>query len=82
MSNVIVLNDNIFTKLEKNAERKGVSPEVWIEDIVNQEFTLSNLRRFSDKERAEMNAYSKSLDVRFSEIMKHRYQKKMGIDRK
>lgn len=82
MSNVIVLNDAVFTKLEKNAAKKGVSPEVWIENVVNQEFKITSLPQFSDKERAEMNAYSKDLDGRFAEMMKKRYRKKMGLDRK
>ena len=48
MSNVIVLNDAVFTKLEKNAEKEGVSPEVWIENVVNQEFKIISLPQFSD----------------------------------
>jgi hypothetical protein len=82
MSNVIVLDDAVFTKLEKNAEKEGVSPEVWIENVVNQEFMFAHLPKFSDKDRAEMNGFSKDLDRRFAEMMKKRYRKKMGLDRK
>lgn len=82
MSNVIVLDDARFTKLEKNAEKKGVTPEVWIKEVIDQEFELANLPRFSDEERADMHFYSKDLDRRYAETMRKRYQKKLGLDKK
>ncbi|CAN5440321.1 hypothetical protein BH10ACI2_BH10ACI2_23710 [soil metagenome] len=80
MSSVITIEDSVFTKLEKNAKTKGVTPEVWIENVVDQEFKLANLPRFSDSERVEANKYSKELDRRLGESMKERYRKKMGLD--
>jgi len=82
MSNVIVLNDAIFTKLEKNAQKRGVTPEVWIEDAVDKEFKIAHLPRFSDSERTAANEYSKELDRRYAELMKKKRLKKMGLDKK
>ncbi|MFN0278520.1 MAG: hypothetical protein ACKVRN_07955 [Pyrinomonadaceae bacterium] len=82
MSNVIVLDDAIFTKLEKNAQKRGVTPEVWIENVVDKEFEIANLPRFSKGERTAANEYSKELDRRYAELMKKKRLKKMGLDKK
>ncbi len=82
MSQVIELPDNIFKKLKRNAEKNGVTPEVWIEDVVDKEFRIANLPRFSDNERAAANQYSRELDRRYAEMMKKKYQKKLNINKK
>ncbi len=80
MDSVLVLNEDVLVKLKKNAKKKGVTPEVWIEEVVDREFTLSNLPRFTEQERAKMHEYSKDMDRRYTELMKKKYRKKMGLD--
>jgi hypothetical protein len=48
MSQVIELKDEVYTKLKANADKRGVTPEVWIEIIVDNKETakLSNWQDF------------------------------------
>lgn len=82
MGNVIVLDDNVFTKLEKNAEMEGVTPEVWVSMMIDQEFNFASRPRASSKDRANINAYQKILDARLRDAMKLKYRKALGLDPK
>ncbi len=78
MSHVIELKDAVFNKLVRNAEKDGVTPEVWIENVVEEKTSILNLPKLSDEDRAEMHRYSKSLDKKLGELLREK-MKKQGI---
>ena len=75
MSQVIELKDEVFTQLKRNAEKEGVTPEVWIEIVVEEKAIVFNLPKISDEERAEMHRYSKNLDEKFGKILIEKMRK-------
>ncbi len=82
MNSVIELDKSVYAKLEQNAERKGVTPEVWLENLVDEEFNLANLPRFSDEERERIYRRSQEQDLLFDRIMNEKYEKIMGRSKK
>jgi hypothetical protein len=48
MSQVIELKDEVYTKLKANADKRGVSPEVWIEIIVEDDKETAKLTNWKD----------------------------------
>ncbi len=78
MNSAIEFDDATLNKLVKNAKNKGVTPEVWLSDIIEQEYKLSALPRLTREERKSLNEYSRSLDRRFADIMNKKRDKIMG----
>jgi hypothetical protein len=75
MSQVIELRDDIFARLIRNAEKVGVSPEDWIEAVVDEKAALLELPEISGRERREMHVYSKNLDRKLRDILKAKLRK-------
>jgi hypothetical protein len=78
MSQVIELPDEVFTKLKENADKDGVTPEVWIEVKVEENSSLRDDKPkfgISDQERKELDEFHKRMEKTFDEIMKDKARK-------
>lgn len=74
MSHVIELREEVYIRAKISAEKEGVSPEVWIENLIDDR-TAENRGEISDEQRAEWHRYSKELDKKFGEALKEKFRK-------
>lgn len=77
MSQVIEIKDEVFTKLQKNAANDGVSPEAWIEIVVEEKSNGENLSLISDEDRKQMQKFQKRMDKTLSEMWQKKYRKEI-----
>ncbi len=78
MSQVIELKDEVYTKLKANADKRGVTPEVWIEIIVDEGTKNLGLPMISDKERQELNEFHNRVDKTIKDGWKRKLQKELS----
>lgn len=74
MSQVIELSDDIFVRAKNIAEKEGVTPEVWIENLIDDQ-VAKDILIVTDEDRAEWHRYSKELDKKFGEILKTKFRR-------
>jgi hypothetical protein len=79
MSQVIELKDEVYTKLKANADKRGVSPEVWIEIIVDEGTENLGLPFISEKERQELTDFHNRADKTIKDGWKRKLQKELSI---
>jgi hypothetical protein len=78
MSQVIELKDEVYTKLKENADKRGVTPEIWIEIIVDEGTKNLGLQIISVKERQELTDFHHRVDKKIKDGWKHKIQKELS----
>ncbi|MCU0238120.1 MAG: hypothetical protein MUC29_01650 [Pyrinomonadaceae bacterium] len=78
MSQVIELKDEVYTKLKANADKRGVTPEVWIEIIVEERKNDLGLLNISDKERNQLNEFHNRVEKTIKDGWKRKLKKELS----
>lgn len=68
MSQTIELKDEVFTKLKKTAEKDGLTPETWIEVIVEEKAKVLSLPKISEEEKMELRKFHEHTEKKLGEM--------------
>ena len=75
MSHVIELSEKTYKKVERNARKAGVTPEVWIEKVLNSE--PARLDELTNGERKQLNEFDRRMKKTLGEMWQSKFRKEL-----
>jgi|GEM_PF-5012796 len=79
MSHTIELSEKAFETLRRNAEKAGVTPEVWIETLLaDKALGKSDDRQISDLERKQLNDFDKRMKQKLGEMWQEKFRREIA----
>jgi hypothetical protein len=81
MSRTIELKDEVFARLQQIAERDGVTPEIWIETLINEKSNGRSQKptlEITDEERKELHEFHHRMEKKLGEMWREKYRRQLA----